>query len=131
VIAAPPAIILVPLASKEQVQQTVNYVLSRVKQIAKVRHIHAEGPLYIESRSTRDGLMERVDVYIASTGGDFANVLPVREEIREGFIERVGYVHLIQGVAVVFRYRVAGEPRLEEVVVYTVGALYKEFKLNL
>ncbi|AAL64557.1 hypothetical protein [Pyrobaculum aerophilum] len=129
-IAAPPAIIIVPLASKEQVLHTVNYVVSKIKQIGVgIRHVHSDGPIYIQSRNSKDGIMERVDVYIASAGGDFANVLPVREEIKEGFIERTGIVHLVQGVAVVFRYKLAGEPQLEEVVIYTAGGNYRDFKL--
>lgn len=130
-IVAPPAIVVVPLASKEQVYQTISYVASKVRQTgAPVKHVHSDGPLYLESRSLRD-VVERVDVYIASAGGDFANVIPAQEEIREGFIEKRGYVHIVQGVAVLFRYRVGGEPRLEEVVIYTVGAPYRDFKFNL
>jgi len=132
VITAPPAIIVVPLASKEQVGQTVNYVVSKVKQIGvPISHVHSDGPIYLPCRTTRDGLFERVDVYLATSAGDFANVLPAREEIKDGFVERAGYVHLVQGVAILFKYHAAGEVRLEEVVVYTVGAAYRDFKLNL
>ncbi|MEM1597612.1 MAG: hypothetical protein QXP31_10945 [Pyrobaculum sp.] len=129
---APPAIIVVPLASKEQVSQTVGYLVSRLRQLGvPVRHIHHEGPVYIPCRTTKEGLLERVDVYLATAGGDFANVLPAREEIKEGFVEKAGYVHLVQGVAVLFTYEVAGEPRLKEVVIYTAGGPYKDFKINL
>ncbi|MEM0369179.1 MAG: hypothetical protein QXK71_02420 [Pyrobaculum sp.] len=128
----PPAIFVLPLTSKEQVVQMVNYVVSKVKQLSvEVRHIHSDAPLYIESKNSRDGIMERVDVYLATSAGDYANVLPVREEIKEGFVEKVGFVHLVQGAAVLFRYALGKEPTLTEVVIYTVGALYKDFKLNL
>ncbi|MEZ0320150.1 MAG: hypothetical protein ABWK05_09225 [Pyrobaculum sp.] len=131
-ITAPPAIIIVPLASKEQVYQTVGYLVNRLKQLGvSIRHIHREDPVYIPCRTTKEGLLERVDVYLATAGGDFANVLPTREEIREGFVEKAGYVHLVQGVAVLFSYEAADEPRLKEVVIYTVGGPYKDFKVNL
>ncbi|ACB40693.1 hypothetical protein [Pyrobaculum neutrophilum] len=129
--AVPPAVILIPLASKEQVLQTVNYVVGRLRQIgAPVRHAHSDSPLYLGCRVAREEV-ERVDVYLATAGGDFANVLPQAEEIKEGFVERKGYVHLVQGVAICFRYQLGQEPRLAEVVVYTVGAPYRDFKLNL
>ncbi|MFN3803880.1 MAG: hypothetical protein ACK4SY_02370 [Pyrobaculum sp.] len=126
----PPAVLVVTLTTREQVQQTVNYIISRVKQIGvSINFQHSDGPTYLECKNTKEGVLERVDVYLAA--GDYANVLPTREEIREGYIERVGYVHLIQGVAVLFRYRVGQEVRLESVAVYTVGSVYKDFKLNL
>ncbi len=129
-LAVPPAVVVVPLASKEQVYQTVNYVVSRLRQInAPLRHIHSDAPLYVESRVGRDGSVERVDVYLATSTGDFANVLPPREEIREGFIEKSAVVHIAQGVAVVYRYNLEGGPKLVEVVIYTVGASYRDFKL--
>lgn len=131
-LAAPPAIIVMPLASKEQVYHTLNYVVAKIKQLnVGIRHIHSDSPLYIESRNSRDGVVERLDVYLATSTGDYANVLPAREELKEGFLEKVGFVHLVQGVAVLFRYNVAKGPTLDEVVIYTVGQVYKDFKLNL
>ena len=66
-LAVPPAVVVVPLASKEQVYQTVNYVVSRLRQInAPLRHVHSDTPLYVESRVGRDGSVERVDVYLAT-----------------------------------------------------------------
>ena len=129
-LAVPPAVVVVPLASKEQVYQTVNYVVSRLRQIeAPLRHVHSDAPLYVESRVGRDGLVERVDVYLATSTGDFANVLPPREEIKEGFIEKSAVVHIAQGVAVVYRYNLEGGPKLVEVVIYTVGGVYRDFRL--
>lgn len=85
----PPAIFVLPLTSKEQVVQMVNYVVSKVKQLSvEVRHIPPT-PRCISSKNSRDGIMERVDVYLATSAGDYANVLPVREEIKEGFVEKV------------------------------------------
>jgi len=44
-LAVPPAVIVVPLASKEQVYQTVNYVVGRLRQIeAPLRHVHSDAP---------------------------------------------------------------------------------------
>jgi hypothetical protein len=129
-LAVPPAVVLVPLASKEQVYQTVNYIVTRLRQIeASIRHIHSDAPIYVESRVGREGTAERVDVYLATSGGDFANVLPPREEIKEGFIEKSTVVHIAQGVAVLYRYSLEREPRLVEVVIYTVGSVYRDFKL--
>jgi len=126
----PPAVIVVPLASREQVYQTVNYVVSRLRQIeAPLRHVHSDAPIYVESRVARDGSAERIDVYLAASAGDFANVLPPREEIRDGFIEKSAVVHIAQGVAVLYRYSLREEPKLAEVVIYTVGAAYRDFKL--
>jgi len=121
---------VVPLASKEQVYQTVNYVVGRLRQIeAPLRHVHSDAPIYVESRVGRDGSAERIDVYLAASAGDFANVLPPREEIKDGFIEKSAVVHVAQGVAVLYRYSLREEPRLTEVVIYTVGASYRDFKL--
>ena len=40
-LAVPPAVVVVPLASKEQVYQTVNNVVSRLRQInSPLRHNH-------------------------------------------------------------------------------------------
>lgn len=129
-LAVPPAVIVVPLASKEQVYQTVNYVVGRLRQIeAPLRHVHSDAPIYVESRVGRDGSAERIDVYLAASAGDFANVLPPREEIKDGFIEKSAVVHVAQGVAVLYRYSLSEEPRLTEVVIYTVGASYRDFKL--
>ena len=130
-LAVPPAVIMVPLASKEQVYQTVNYVVGRLRQIeAPLRHVHSDAPLYVESRVGKDGSAERIDVYLATSTGDFANVLPPREEIKDGgFIEKSAVVHIAQGVAVVYRYNLGGEPKLVEVVIYTVGGVYRDFKL--
>jgi hypothetical protein len=129
-LAVPPAVVVMALASKEQVYQTVNYVVSRLRQIeAPLKHVHSDAPLYVESRVGRDGSVERVDVYLATSVGDFANVLPVREEIRDGFIEKSAVVHIAQGVAVVYRYNLSGGPKLVEVVIYTVGGVYRDFKL--
>ena len=100
-LAVPPAVIVVPLASKEQVYQTVSYVVGRLRQIeAPLRHVHSDVPVYVESRVGRDGSAERIDVYLATSAGDFANVLPPREEIKDGFIEKSAVVHVAQGVAV-------------------------------
>ena len=132
-LAVPPAVIVVPLASKEQVYQTVNYVVGRLRQIeAPLRHVHSDAPIYVESRVRRDGSVERVDVYLATSTGDFANVLPPREEIKDGgFIEKSAVVHIAQGVAVVYRYNLEGGPKLVEVVIYTVGGVYRDFRCNL
>jgi hypothetical protein len=129
-LAVPPAVIVVPLASKEQVYQTVNYVVGRLRQIeAPLRHVHSDAPIYVESRVGKDGSAERIDVYLAASAGDFANVLPPREEIKDGFIEKSAVVHVAQGVAVLYRYSLREEPSLTEVVIYTVGASYRDFKL--
>jgi len=130
-LAVPPAVIVVPLASKEQVYQTVNYVVGRLRQIeAPLRHVHSDAPMYVESRVGKDGSAERIDVYLAASAGDFANVLPPREEIKDGgFIEKSAVVHIAQGVAVVYRYNLGDEPKLVEVVIYTVGGVYRDFKL--
>lgn len=129
-LSAPPAIIVIPLASREQVQQTVEYVLRRLKQLSvAIKHEHSDAPVFISCRTTRDGLMERVDVYLATAGGDAAFVLPPREEIKEGFVERTGVVHLVQGVAVLFKYRWSEDVRLEGVEVLTVGQPYRDFKI--
>ncbi len=123
----PPAVIVIPLATREQLQQMVTYVISRLRQLdVAVKHTHSDGAMYLQCRNTRDGLLERVDVYLAS--GDYANVLPAREEIRENYIERVGYVHLVQGVAILFRYKAIGEPKLEVVEVYTAGSVYRNIE---
>ncbi|MFN7106345.1 MAG: hypothetical protein ACK4M3_07180 [Pyrobaculum sp.] len=126
----PPAILVVTLSTREQVQQTVNYIISRVRQMGvSIAYQHSDSPIYIECKNTKDGVLERVDVYLAT--GDYANVLPTREEIRDGYIEKVGYLHLIQGVAVLFKYHAGQEVRLESVVVYTVGSVYRDSRLNL
>jgi hypothetical protein len=91
--------------------------------------VHSDAPIYVESRVGRDGSAERIDVYLAASAGDFANVLPPREEIKDGFIEKSAVVHMAQGVAVLYRYSLREEPRLTEVVIYTVGASYRDFKL--
>ncbi|ABL87528.1 conserved hypothetical protein [Pyrobaculum islandicum DSM 4184] len=130
-LAVPPAVIVLPLASKEQVLQTVNYVVGRLKQIgASIRHMHLDTPLYLECKVTRD-VVERVDVYLATANGDFVNVLPPSEEIKEGFVEKRSYIHLVQGVAVYFKYELGAGPKLAEVVIYSVGNAYRDFKLNL
>jgi hypothetical protein len=129
-IVAPPTFVI-PVASKSQVYQMLNYVIGRLKQTGvQIKHVHSDAPVYIECRNMRDGPVERVDVYLATASGDFANVLPVREEIKNGFVERVSYVHLVQGAAILYRYQLGERPALVEVIVYTVGGQYADFRTS-
>ncbi|AEA11798.1 hypothetical protein TUZN_0300 [Thermoproteus uzoniensis 768-20] len=129
-ISAPPAVLILPLPNKDQVVSTVSMVVSRLRKMGVAVELRkADGPVFIECRVSADGLLQRLDIYLAASGEDFATVTPVQERIVGNFIERTAYAHIAQGVAVQINYEVKDGVSLKNVVVYAVGSAYKDLKL--
>ncbi len=129
-ISAPPAVLILPLPNRDQVMSTVSMVVSKLKKMgASVELRKVEGPVFIECRVSADGVLQRLDIYLAASGDDFATVTPVQERIANNFVERVAYAHIAQGVAVQINYEAKDGVVLKNVVVYAVGPAYKDLKL--
>ncbi|CCC81319.1 hypothetical protein [Thermoproteus tenax] len=130
-ISAPPAVMLLPLPSKDQVVNTVSMVISKFKKIGvPVELKKVDGPIFIECRVSPDGTLQRLDVYLAVGGDDFATITPVQERIVGNFIERVAFVHIAQGVAVQINYEIKDSAALKNVIVYAVGPAYRDLVLR-
>ncbi len=129
-ISAPPAVLILPLPNRDQVVSTVNMVVSKLKKMgASVELRRADGPVFVECKVSADGVLQRLDVYLAASGDDFATVTPVQERITNGFVERVAYAHIAQGIAIQITYEAKEGVSLKGVVVYAVGPAYRDLKL--
>jgi hypothetical protein len=129
-ISAPPAVLILPLPSRDQVASTVSTVLSRLKKMGVHMELRkVDGPVFIECRVSADGLLQRLDIYLAASGDDFATVTPVQERMVGNFVERTAYAHVAQGIAVQMNYEVKEGVVLRNVVIYAVGPAYRDFKI--
>ncbi|MEL9991616.1 MAG: hypothetical protein QXP98_06480 [Thermoproteus sp.] len=129
-ISSPPAVLILPLPSRDQVVSAVAMVVNRIKKLGvPVELRKVDGPIFIECKVSADGLLQRLDVYLAASGDDFATVTPVQERIVGNFVERIAYAHVAQGVAVQMNYEAKGDVALRGVVVYAVGPAYRDLKL--
>ncbi len=122
----PPAILIVPLPNREQVEETVSKVTGIARGLGiQVDVVNAESPVFLESAVRRDGddiVMTRIDIYLSASDGDVFNALPLIEVDNGGLREVTGAVHLIKGTAVMYVYRRRqGTYSLERVVLYNVA----------
>ncbi len=122
----PPAILVVPLPNRDQVEEAVNKVIGVARGMGiEVDVIDVETPVFLESAVRKDGediVLTRVDVYLSAADGDIFNALPLIEMERDGFREAIGTVHLIKGTALIYFYRRRrGAYTLEKVVLYNVS----------
>lgn len=129
-ISAPPAVLVLPLPNRDQVISTVNFVVGKFKRLGvPVELKKSETPIFVECRVTAEGLLQRLDIYLAANSEDFATVTPVQEKIVNNFVERVAYAHIAQGVAVQVNYEAKEAVAVKNVVVYAVGPAYRDLKL--
>ncbi len=122
----PPAILIVPLPNREQVEETVNKVVGIARGLGiEVDVVNAESPVFLESSVRRDGddiIMTRIDIYLSAADGDVFNALPLIEMENGGLRETAGAIHLIKGTAIMYIYRRRqGTYSLERVVLYNVA----------
>ena len=120
----PPATILIPMATPEQVVSAVQAVARKLRDSGiPVEVRRSQQPAFLVSGVRNvDGrvVLTRLDVYISQQ--DYANALPMEEAVIDGVVYRTGAMHVVSGVAVEYRYEKEGETyRVVGAVVHLIG----------